>query len=189
MLEKKLFTLACVLAILGIGACFVPPPQPTTVPLPPALTGTRVLAIDVLDASPTDPLQGTKLTKLTAFQFIQQWSVRHIRVIPQGSRDLADATLHITILKKQATPYQTQDRREAWKVALFTQMELVGKDHRQLWLRNESPITFLTWSSKAAPPPSLRSSGVMQLTAYNLALRAGNVVQNPNSFSAPPEQP
>ncbi|HEV2213878.1 MAG TPA: hypothetical protein VGR64_01235 [Terracidiphilus sp.] len=188
MLEKKLFTLACVLAILGIGACFQAPPRPPAVPLPPALAGARVLAIDVRDASPSDPLPSAKLSDFTAAEFNAHWNLRHVRVVSAGSSASPDATLHITILNKQATPGHTLGQSQSWKVILATRMQLVGKDGRQIWLRDESPITITTWRSPATPF-SWQYGSLLYDVALHLAWRAGTAFHKSNAVQSPPEHP
>ncbi|HEU5352662.1 MAG TPA: hypothetical protein VFU55_13805 [Terracidiphilus sp.] len=185
MLEKKLLTLACVLAILGIGACFLPPPRPPAFPLPPNMVGARVLAIDVRDASPTEPFDGAALSNFTADQINQQWSLPQLRVVPEGDPASADATLHITIVSRQAICGRPAKHGCLWNLTLAARMELVARDGQRIWLRDEPPTTFTLWRITKATPFSWQEYGVRNAVASNLALRAGNAIHNPNSPNTP----
>jgi hypothetical protein len=189
MFRKKLFTLACVLAILGIGACFLPPPRPPVLLPPPFLAAERVLAIDVRDASPAEPLDGSVLSNLTADQFNQQWRLPHLRVVPDRTSEPAGVTLRITILSKQALPGRTMGQSQAWKVILATRMELVRNNGQRIWLRNQAPVTFNTSISTSATPFPWQSGSTRYDLAYNLALRAGAVLRNPNAYNLQTEHP
>jgi hypothetical protein len=189
MLRKKLFTLACVLAILGIGACFLPPPRPPVLLPPPFLAAERVLAIDVRDTSPSEPLEGSMLSKLTADQFSQLWRIHHLRVVPDRPSEHAGVILRITILSKQAIPGRTTGQSQAWKVILATRMELVRNNGQRIWLRNQAPVTFNTSRSTSPKPFPWQSGSTRYDLAYNLALRAGAVLQNPNAYNLQTEHP
>ena len=101
MSDGKLTTLACVLAILGFGACGGGPyVRPSPPPLPPVLAQVQTVAVQVEDTSGQDLVNVDLMSRRVASAINQVWKGRPIHLEARESPSRADAGLKITILHK-----------------------------------------------------------------------------------------
>lgn len=172
MLGKKLLTLACVLAIIGIGACFLPPPH-IPARLPAYLVGVRTLAIQVEDKSENEPFDAAAMSNETTASFNGLWKEYSIHARPWSSGMSADATLQIVVLHKSMLRDGLVDGKQAWNFQITAHYALTARDGSALGVSTERVIRFTRWFPAASLAPSWNLRDVFNDSAYNLAMFGG----------------
>ena len=178
MLHKKLFTLACVIAVVGVGACFLPPEHVPPPPLPPYLAQVRVFAIQVEDASGKDLVDVDAMSQAVAANFNQLWEDYKVRAKALRSSGNKDAILRITINHKSASSPSTSDGKQRWELELNTSSILATPDGRVLWQEQNETSQSMVWLTNGLPPDGWNSRIVRKQTAYSLAMQVGGKVLN-----------
>lgn len=172
MLRKKLFTLACVIAIVAIGACFLPPARvPPSPPLPPYLGHIRVFAIQVEDKSGEDLIDEDAMSRAVASSFNRLWN--SVRAKPFPGPENNDATLRISINRKSAS----NNGKQLWNLALVTSSTLTTADGRLLWQEQNETSHAMVWLGNGLPPDQWNSPIILEKIAYSLALHIGERIR------------
>jgi hypothetical protein len=156
MVEKKLFTLACVLGILACGACFGPdknqsPPvsrpiriHPPTIspPKPIDLTGIRKILIKVTNSTETHHVDPGVLGRMIASSFNFHEHSYIPRAYTQGAPQPGDAVLQVTIVKEITGPEAAINAQEppGQFLDLFMDASLTQDDGKVIW--SESKLYF-----------------------------------------------
>lgn len=146
MLEKKLLTLGCALAILACGACFLPPvheypPQPRPapplpIPPPPAPTlkvdlgATRSIRIVAQNASPSHRLDPARLSQWMAWAINNGTAHTGVTAHSTPAPIPGEAVLTVTILNENAADSRPPDapRHQLWPVELDLSATLTRAD-------------------------------------------------------------
>lgn len=181
LLRKQLTALAAVVSILGIGACFVPIEHSVPRPLPPELTGTRTLGIQVEDRSSESPLDSASLSALTASRFNNLWSEFPIHA--ESSAGTAETTLKIQLTAKSIDAGGlTQDRQKrVFFYGVSSTATLLAANGRILKQQPLRPMVFSFWFAANATPLPWTARSVRSALAYNLAMAAGDAILHSNS--------
>ncbi len=138
MLGKKLLTVACVLGIVAIGACFGPiggsPPPP-----PPLrqVEGVHTIRVIVTNASDTRHIAPSRLAMSVILQINNRFGREMGGLHAIGSDDTgpADAAFSVTLLTE--TPHRVNRivsvGQAEWKVTCKASATLTAKDGRVIW--------------------------------------------------------
>lgn len=176
MLDKKLFTLACAVAIMGIGACFLPPEHVPPPPLPPHLANIHAFAIQVQDASGHDLIEEAAMNQAVASSFNRLWKDYSVRAKPFQPSSRNDATLKITLIRKSATSSHNDPDRPQWTFAWSASAVLNDSDGRLLWQEQNLNSQFVVRLENGLPSDGWNSHNVMKESAYSLAMTVGDKV-------------
>jgi hypothetical protein len=169
MLQKRMFVIACAIAIIGIGACFLPPQHVPPPPLPPYLAQVRTISIQVQDASGKDLIDGDEMNRAVASNFNELWKEYSVRAKPLQTSTHTDATLRIALVQKTAALSGTYHGRQQWVFELTSSSTLTAPDGRLLWKEQNQNSHFLIWLENGFPPDGWHSPIVMQRVEYSLA--------------------
>jgi hypothetical protein len=178
MFQKKFIALVCVIAILGIGACFLPPEHFPPPPLPPYLARVSTFAIHVQDASGNDNFNEGPMSQAVTSNFNQLWKEYAVRAKPFQTTGSNDATLRITVIRKSATSSRTNERKQRWDLELITSSTLTAPDGRLLWQEQNENSHSVVWLENDWPTDGWNSRLVMRQTAYSLAMSVGGKILN-----------
>ncbi|WP_348262162.1 hypothetical protein P8935_20445 [Telmatobacter sp. DSM 110680] len=178
MLHKKLFTLACAIAVVAMGACFLPPEHVTPPPLPPYLAQVRVFVIQVEDASGKDLVDGDAMSRAVAANFNQLWQDYKVRARALQSSGNKDAILKITINHKSTSGPSASAGKQRWEFELNTSSILTAPDGSVLWQEPNETSQSIVWLTNGLPPDGWNSRIVRSETAYSLAMQVGGKVLN-----------
>lgn len=177
MLYKKLLTLACAVAIAGIGACFLPP-EHVPPPLPPHLAKIHAFAIQVQDASSYDLIDGDAMSQAVASNFNRLWKDSSVRAKPFQPSSRNDATLRITLIRKSASSSDNDPDKPQWTFAWSASAVLNDPDGRLLWQEQNLNSQFFIRVEPGVAPDSWNSRIVMKQAAYSLAMIIGGKILN-----------
>lgn len=179
MLRKKIFTLVCAIAIVGIGACFLPPEHIPPPPLPPYLARVSTVAIQLQDVSGKDLIDGDAMSRAIASNFNQLWKDYSVRARPFRPGGYNDPTLKITIIRKSASSSSANKGKQRWDLELITSAKLTSPDGRLLWQEENQDLHSVVWLDGGLPSDGWNSRVMIKETAYSLAMSVGgNVVHN-----------
>jgi hypothetical protein len=173
MLPKRVFVLACALAIVGIGACFLPPQHVSPPPLPPYLAQVRTISIQVQDISGKDLIDGDAMSRAVASKFTDLWKEYSVSAKAFQSSTHSDATLKLTLTQKSASLFSTDHGKQVWKFELTSSSTLTASDGRLLWQKQNQNSPFLVWHDNGLPPGGWNSRIVMKQAADSLAMYLG----------------
>ena len=178
MLQKKIITFICTIAILGIGACFLPPEHFPSPPLPPYLAQFKTFAIQVQDVSANDLIDGQTMSEAIASNFNRIWRDYPLRARPFRAAGYNDPTLRITILRKSASDSGATIGDPHWHLQLITSSALTAPDGRVLWQEQNQGSHVAVVLEHGLPPERWNARVVMDRTAYSLAMSIGKKVLN-----------
>jgi hypothetical protein len=160
MQQKQLITLIAVVGILACGACFVPPPRPST-PRPPAplrtqldLRGSKRLRVTVADTSGAHHVDTAMLEGCVADSINR----RGMRGVPQavggGEASAGDAVLSIAIEKETAAPeaQQLSDDSITWDFDLTLSSSVARADGVVVWNQPSSVYQGVVVTAKDGDP-------------------------------------
>ena len=138
MLGKKLLTVACVLGILAIGACFGPiggnPPPP-----PPLgrVEGVHTIRVAVTNASDTQHIGPSRLARSVILQINNRFGREMGGLHAIGSDDAgpADAVYSVTLFSETSHRVNriVSVGQAEWKVTCKASVTLTAKDGRVIW--------------------------------------------------------
>jgi len=189
MLQKKLFAAACAMAIVGVGACFLPPGPVPHPPLPPYLVQIRSFYIQVQDASNEDRVDGVSMSRAVASNFNELWKDFAVRAKSGEDSRRTDATLRITVEQKYASFSTVSRGKQQWIFDLRTSATLTAADGRLLWQKQNQISHFAIWLENGLPPDRWNSRGVRQHAAYSLAMTAGDLLHGSSPIYSPERHP
>lgn len=189
MLDKKLFTLACAVAIMGIGACFLPPEHVPPPQLPPHLTNIHTFAIQVQDASGHDLIEEAAMSQAVASSFNRLWKDYSVRAKPFQPSSRNDATLKITLTRKSASSSHNDPVRPQWTFAWSASAVLNAPDGRLLWQEQNLNSQFFIRAQDGVRSVNWKSRNVIKESAYSLAMTVGGEVLNNVPAHHSPETP
>ena len=178
MLQKKIFTLVCAMAIVGIGACFLPPEHIPPPPLPPYLARLSTVAIQLQDVSGKDPIDGDAMSRAIASNFNQLWKDYSVRARPFRPSEGNDATLRIMIIRKSLTSSRTNSGRQPWQLELITSSRLTSPDGRLLWQDENQDSQSVVQLNNGLTSDGWTSRVVLKEIAYSLAMSVGERILN-----------
>ena len=151
MSRGQMTTIACVLTILGFGACGggrVPPP-----PLPPVLTQVHTIGVEVGDSSGHDLVNTDLMSRDVALTMNAVWKGRPIHVEATGPSTRADAALRITILRKTfSCGSPNQLGFESCDFLITSSIVLKATDGQVLWHFENYQSHFTNRYKKGFPP-------------------------------------
>jgi hypothetical protein len=140
MLRKKLLTIACVVGILGCGACFLPPVNSTPhYPPPPPireeLRGIKAIRVFVDDASGAHTVDTSEVASCVAGNLDERAGQTHIKNEDRKTPRPGDAVLQITLQKVTTTqnPPAQQENERRWSLELTIDATLTGANGETLW--------------------------------------------------------
>jgi len=178
MLQKKIITIVCAIAILGIGACFLPPEHFPSPPLPPYLTQFKTFAIQVQDVCANNPIDGEAMSENIASNFNRIWKEHPLRARPFRAAGYNDPTLRITILRKSASNSGATKGDPHWDLQLITSSTLTASDGKVLWQEQNQGSHVAVVLDHGLPPERWNARVVMDRTAYSLAMSIGKEILN-----------
>ena len=176
MLKKKVLTVACAIAIVATGACFLPPEHVPPPPLPPYLVQVRTFAIQVQDASGKDLIDGDAMSRAVASNFNELWKDYSVRARPFQPSGHTEATLRITLARKSASGSSTEQGKQRWNFELSASSTLTAPDGRLLWQEQDENSHFTVRLENGLPPDGWNSRIVMKQSAYSLAMVVGEKI-------------
>ena len=180
-----MFVLACAIAIVGIGACFLPPEHMPPPPLPPYLVNVRSFSIQVHDASGQDLVDEGAMSQAVVSNFNQLWKEYAVRAKPFQAFSGSDATLRIALDRKSASSSSTAHGKQQWIFELRSSSTLTSADGRLLWHRQEQNSHFAIWLENGLPPDGWNSRIVRKQAAYSLAMAMGDILNGqPSPYSS-----
>lgn len=185
MLQKKMFVLACAIAIVGIGACFLPPAHMPPPPLPPYLVHVQRISIQVQDASGQDLIDESAMSRAVASNFNSLWSEYAVHAEPIRDSTHSDATLRITIDSKSASA----STGKQWNVDLKSTSVLIANDGRVLWQRHDENAQYVLWLGNGFPSGGWNSTTVRHQLAYSLAMAMGDILNGRAQRNASEKHP
>ncbi|WP_109484512.1 hypothetical protein [Occallatibacter savannae] len=174
MLRKKLLALGCAVAIVGVGACFLPPEHVAPPPLPPYLGHIRTFSVEVQDASGQDVIDGGAMSREVVSNFNQLWKEFILRARQSRTSSPNDPILRIKIVRKSASIFHVTDRRQEWAFDLKASSTLTACDGRLLWQNPEQNTKFRMAFDKGLPSDGWNSREVRHEAAYWLAMDLGD---------------
>ena len=181
MLRKKIFTIVCAIAIVGIGACFltpspehVPPP-----PLPPYLAQVNTFAIRIHDVSGKDPVDGDAMSQAVSSNFNQLWKEYSVRATPFRSTGDKYPTLTVTIVRKYLSISRTNAGNQPWELELITTSKLTAPDGSLLWQLENQDSHSVVWLNNGLQSDSWNSRALIKQAAHSLAMSVGGKILNP----------
>lgn len=174
MLRKKLLALGCAVAIVGVGACFLPPEHVAPPPLPPYLGHIRTFSIEVHDASSQDLIDDSAMSREVVSNFNRLWKEYALRAKLSRSSRVADAILRIKIDRKSASTFRGTDKRQEWAFDLKSSLTLSASDGRLLWQKQEENTRFKIAFEKGFSSDGWNSREVRHEAAYWLAMDLGD---------------
>lgn len=188
MFDGKLITLICALAILGFGACGGGYVRPTPRPVPPVLSRSHHITVQVEDTSGKDPVNADLMSRKIASSLNDLWTGRPLHFKDGAFSSRADAGLKITILRKTEScdPLNRQNR-ESCDFRITSSIVLVGSDGRVLW-HFENYVTSARVSFKNGfPPDAWARRDTTDVAAYALASDVFNGLSHfiPSNSEAP----
>lgn len=185
MFQKKILSFVCAVAIVGIGACFLPPEHVPPPPLPPYLAQVSTVAIQVQDVSGKDLIDENAMSQAVASNVNQLWKEYSVRAIPFRPSGGSDATLQVTIVRKSLSNSRVNKGKQPWELELTTSAKLTSRDGKLLWQEENQDLHSVVWLNNGLPSDGWNSRVMMKETAYSLALSVGgNIVHNtPSHYS------
>jgi len=174
MLGKKIFALGCAIAIVALGACFLPHDHVPPPALPPYLGHVHHLSIEVRDTSGQDLFDESAMSQAVASNFNELWKDFSVRAKPVQAAKPSDAVLRIAITHKSASGGATG--KQAWTFDLNSSLTLTSTGGRVLWQRGEENTRFRLSLEDGLPPDAWNSRVIQHEAAYWLAMRSGDVL-------------
>ena len=176
MLHKKLIAIGCAVAIVGMGACFLPPEHVQPPPLPPYLSDVRIFSIEVHDESGQDVMDDDAMSREVASKFNQLWKDYGLIARPVRGSKATDAVLRIRIERKSASVLQETIGRPRWEFHLRASFALTAADGRLLWQKPEENTKFIIPLENGFPPDGWQSRVIRHIAGYSLAMRSGDLL-------------
>ena len=165
MREKKLLSVACVLAILAFGGCSWPGPPP---PPPPYLAPVHTIAVQVQDASGQDPIDAEAMSRAIVSNLNGTWNGVHAEANRSSTR--SDARLDIVIVRKTfLCGAPSAQNREQCKFHVTTSSTLTASDGKVLWAKSDHTWNFTLNLKSTESSNPWKQNWVTQLTASYLA--------------------
>lgn len=175
MLRKKLASIACAIAIVGMGACFLPPERVPPPPLPPYLGHIRTFSIEVHDASGDSLVDDGAMSQKVASEFNRLWKDYGIRATAARESRTRDAVLLININRKSISNSESFSGKRQWTFHLTLSMTLSAGDGRLLWEKHEKVSQFRLWLDDGSVPDGWNSHKIEHEVVYWLAMNSGDL--------------
>jgi len=172
-MRKQLIAGACVVAMVGFGACgasLSAPPVPHPPPAPvPGLAQVHTIAIQVQDVSGGDLVDGDVLSQVVVSNWNSALKKKHVYFDVTQHSMADDATQKIVLLRKTLSCEPSNPFLQRCGLLLTTSSTLTSRDGKLLWRGSKEESKCELSVGYITPAEIWRSDAFMEVAAYCLS--------------------